>query len=136
MTLVVIDTSAVVALLDDEPAAGGVRSALDAYPERLMAAPTLTELLLVARRLWGPHGAGHVNAFLRLTEVIVEAVDERMARAAAAALQRYGKGVHPAALNYGDSFSYALAERLQAPLLFVGNDFSQTDVRAAIELAS
>lgn len=132
MSTVVIDTSAVVAILDDEPGAPMVRSALDRLPERVMAAPTLAETLLVGRRLWRQHASSHVNAFLRLLDVKIAPCDEQLARTAAHAMQRYGKGNHPAGLNYGDSFSYALAKTLDAPLLFVGSDFSRTDIAAAV----
>lgn len=59
-------------------------------------------------------------------------VDEAMAELAVEAFRRYGKGLHPARLNFGDCFSYALAKHLDCPLLFIGNDFSQTDIRSAL----
>lgn len=59
-------------------------------------------------------------------------VDEAMAELAVEAFRRYGKGIHRARLNFGDCFSYALAKHLDSPLLFVGNDFSQTDIRSAL----
>jgi ribonuclease VapC len=73
----------------------------------------------------------HAKHFLRLEQIQTVDLDEALADAAADAYRRFGKGRHPAALNFGDCFAYALAMREQVPLLFKGEDFSRTDVRVA-----
>lgn len=102
---------------------------------RLHAA--MSRVLSVAR--WvvtGRHGyettLEFLDRFLQATAVGFRSVDALRARRTRETLLRFGKGRHPAGLNFGDCFSYALARTLDAPLLFVGNDFGQTDVRVAL----
>lgn len=127
--MIVVDTSALIAILQNEAAADACAERLIETDAVLIAAPTLTEALIVSS------GKGHkagLEELLARIAVEVTPWDENLARLAALAHARYGKGIHPARLNYGDSFSYALARELNCALLFVGNDFSQTDITPAI----
>lgn len=95
----------------------------------IMSAGTLTEAMIVARR----RGFGaELDELVADFQIDIQPVTAAVARRAAAAYDRWGKGVHPAALNFGDCFAYEVAEANACPLLFVGNDFAQTDVRAAL----
>lgn len=127
----IVDSSAFVAVLLDEPEGESFRAALASEPVRLSAA-TLTECTIV---LAGKQAEGLVLDFedlLRAISADVVALDESQARIASDAYRRYGRGSqHPAKLNYGDCFSYALAISLDEPLLFKGDDFIHTDVRVA-----
>ena len=127
----VIDTSAVMAVLLGEPQRAALESLLEIGPCRISAA-TRVELALVAEGRAGAEGARIADEFLERFDVDVHPVDARMARSAINGWRRYGKGRHPAGLTFGDCFSYALAVELNEPLLFVGDDFSQTDVEAAL----
>lgn len=123
--MIAIDTSALMAILLGEPQAGACAAALEAEDELLISAATVAEALIVAarRRL--------KNEMERLIEGLgVQIVDvtPTSARRVEAAYARWGKGVHPAALNFGDCFSYAVAIEHGCPLLYVGRDFTQTDV--------
>ena len=94
-----------------------------------MSAGTLTEVLIVASRKDISVAMGRTLAMLDLT---IENVTPIFAERAAAAYRRWGKGRHEASLNYGDCFSYAVAEMHDCPLLYIGNDFAQTDIRSAL----
>ena len=94
-----------------------------------MSAATLTESLIVAAR---KGVAEELNTLLALIELEVEDVTPQFAELAAASYVRWGKGFHPARLNYGDCFSYALAQLYDCPLLYIGDDFTQTDVVSAL----
>lgn len=123
----VIDTSALVAVLQDEPERPALRDAMVASTCRLSTA-TLVEAGIVMQGRHGDGGARRLDVLL--TQIGAEAVPVTAAHAALAreAFRRFGKGQHAAALNYGDCFSYALSAALGEPLLFVGDDFGQTDV--------
>jgi ribonuclease VapC len=127
----VIDTSAVVAILRSEPAAPRLTAALDADPVRRMSAATLIETGIVMLTRYGEHGEREVDLFVQRAAIDVIAVSEEHAELARGAYRQYGKGRHPAGLNFGDCFSYALAAALDEPLLFVGDDFSKTDIKVA-----
>lgn len=127
--MIVVDTSALMAILQDEPGADACQEALENAASISIAAPTLTEALVVATRRDLLEGMQHLLESLSPT--IVPLTDTR-ATAAAAAYRRWGKGFHPAALNFGDCFAYALAIEMECPLLYVGDDFATTDVRGAI----
>ena len=126
--MIVIDTSALMTILLGEPAAEACRGAIDAQSELLIAAPTLTETLIVAagRKLHGE--MARLIGDLALTVV---PLSEDLAYAAIRSYLRWGKGFHPAGLNLGDSFAYALAKDRNCPLLYVGNDFTHADIRSA-----
>jgi ribonuclease VapC len=128
----VIDTSAVMAVLLNEPQRGAIESQLETGPCRISAA-TRVELALVAEGRAGPEGARIADELLERFDVEVHPVDARMARTAINGWRRYGKGRHPAGLNFGNCFSYALAIELSESLLFVGDDFSKTDVESALD---
>ena len=127
----VIDTSAIVAIFFNEPDALHSRQRIAEDPVRLMSAATLVEVTMVIEGRFGEAGGAELDLWLHKANVDVVAVTADYADQARRAWRRYGKGRHPAALNYGDCFSYALALLTGEPLLFKGNDFSQTDVRAA-----
>jgi ribonuclease VapC len=94
--------------------------------------PTHPEILLVALVKRGEIGLERAREFLDQQALLTVAWDGELADQAVLALARYGKGRHASGLNFGDCFSYALAERLKVPLLFVGNDFRRTDLEAAL----
>ena len=127
----VIDTSAIVAILRNEPQAAKLERALVASRVRLVPATCVLEarMVLVGRR--GEHALAEVDLWLSKIEADIIPVDADLVDLATQAWLIYGKGRHPAALNFADCFSYALAKRADEPLLFIGGDFSQTDVEAA-----
>lgn len=127
--MIVVDTSALMAVIASEPSAEQCQSILEQETQILMSAATLTEALIVAARRG-------FSADMRLaieTSVtsIVELTSER-AQLAAEAYTRWGKNFHAASLNFGDCFAYATAREFDCPLLFIGNDFSRTDIQSAI----
>jgi ribonuclease VapC len=125
----VIDTSAVLAWLKDEPARARIVAGLEAHPVRRMSSVSLLEAQIVVRGREHPALLDKLDRFLEEIEVLVVPFDESQARVAADAFQRYGKGQgHAAQLNMGDCAVYALAKTTNEPLLFVGNDFNQTDI--------
>ena len=124
----VIDTSAIMAILLGEAAAGQLVEALEADRTRLVSAATVVETSLVVLGRFGEMGDPQVDRLLRgIGAEVVPVGLEQVAIARDAAL-RFGRGRHPAALNFGDCFSYALAMESGEPLLFVGEDFAKTDV--------
>ncbi|MGI0524582.1 type II toxin-antitoxin system VapC family toxin [Rhizobium giardinii] len=127
----VIDTSAIVAILRNEPQAAKLERALVASRVRLVPATCVLEarMVLVSRR--GEHALAEVDLWLSKIEADIIPVDADLVDLATQAWLIYGKGRHPAALNFADCFSYALAKRADEPLLFIGGDFSRTDVDAA-----
>lgn len=127
MTLVV-DTSALIAFLLDEPEAEAIGMALADSSPVVIGAPTLVEAMIVAEARLGPEGALALDQVLRYAEISVAPLDESAAREAVNGWRRFGKGRHPAALNLGDCYSYGLARRLDAALLCTGTDFAHTDV--------
>ena len=127
----VIDTSAIVAIFFNEPDAVSYRERIADDPIRLISAATLLETALVIEGRFGEAGGAELDLWLHKAAIEVVTVTAEAADQARRAWRRYGKGRHPAALNYGDCFSYALAALTGEPLLFKGNDFSQTDILAA-----
>jgi ribonuclease VapC len=126
----VLDTSAVLAILLQEPVADRLVAAVDSDRTRLISAATAVEASLVLLGRYGEAGEPLLDRFLRgIGAEVVPVGDEQVTLARDAAL-RFGRGRHPAALNFGDCFSYALATALGEPLLFVGDDFARTDVEA------
>ena len=124
----VIDTSALIALLLREPDAPSVAQAIEAGSPRLLSAANLLEAAIVIESRKGEAGGRELDLLLYRAGIEIVAVDQDQAETARAAWRRFGKGRHPAALNYGDCFAYALARTRRLPLLFRGNDFSQTDI--------
>ncbi|PKA45150.1 type II toxin-antitoxin system VapC family toxin [Rhizobium sullae] len=127
----VIDTSAIVAVLRSEPEAAALERKVVANPIRLVPATCVLEarMVLVSRR--GEHALAEIDLWLARIEADIVPVDADLVDLATQAWLAYGKGRHPAGLNFADCFSYALAKRADEPLLFIGKDFSQTDIEAA-----
>jgi ribonuclease VapC len=124
----VLDTSAVVAILLAEPEAERFARAVEAAPVRLMSAANWVELGLVLLGRNGEAGLADLQRFLESAAIERVAVDEMQARLAIAAFRDFGRGRHPAALNFGDCFAYALSKATAEPLLFKGGDFALTDI--------
>jgi ribonuclease VapC len=127
----VIDTSALIAFLNAEPEAARIESALLSARRIFVSAATLVEAAIVTERQNPSSGGRDLDLLLARLQVEVVPVTKEQAELARTAYRRFGKGVHPAGLNYGDCFSYALSRAVGEPLLFVGNDFNQTDVVVA-----
>ena len=128
----VVDTSAIVAVLLAEPDAEPIARALAEARTRLISAVTRVELSCVIEGRKGEAGRRDLDRFLGGGAFEVVAVTPHHADLAIDAFRRYGKGRHPAGLNIGDCFSYALAAATDRPLLFKGDDFARTDIRAAM----
>jgi ribonuclease VapC len=124
----VIDTSAVVAMLLGEPPALRIAEALRAATPRLFSAASLVEASIVIERRKGIEAGRELDFALLRSRIEIVPVDHDQAEIARIAWRRFGKSRHPAALNFGDCFAYALAKSRDLPLLFVGTDFSQTDI--------
>lgn len=127
----VIDTSALLAILLGEPEAPHFAKAIEDAAPRLLSAASLLEASIVAETRKGEAAGRELDLFVYRADIEIVPVDQEQAEIARIAWRRYGKGRHPAGLNYGDCFSYALAKVSGAPLLFKGNDFSHTDVEQA-----
>ena len=124
----VVDTSALLAILQDEPERRTFNEALESADSRLMSVATLVEISIIIESRYGAEGLRDLDLLIERAGIELVPVDVEQARAARAAYSRFGKGRHPAALNLGDCFSYALARVLGEPLLFKGDAFSRTDV--------
>ncbi|WLB24507.1 type II toxin-antitoxin system VapC family toxin [Bradyrhizobium japonicum] len=127
----VIDASAIVAIAFNEPEAKSFRERVADDPVRLISAATVFEASMVIETRLGEAGGGDLDLWLHKADVEIVPVTAEHADQARRAWRRYGKGRHPAGLNFGDCFSYALAALSGEPLLFKGNDFSQTDIKVA-----
>jgi ribonuclease VapC len=127
----ILDTSALVAILRREGDTGRLLDALAGVPACQLSAGTLLEAMVVMRARHGEEGVRDLRLLLQAANAQVEPFDEEQAEIALSAFERFGKGRHPAALNLGDLFAYALATQRGVPLLYVGADFAQTDVRPA-----
>jgi ribonuclease VapC len=131
---VVVDTSAIVAILLGEPEAVAYEQILLGAPVVRISAATLVELRIVVHGLRNPVADGALIRLLETAGLVVEPLTETQARIASDAHQRFGRSSgHPARLNMGDCFSYALARDLDEPLLFKGNDFTQTDIELVVD---
>ena len=128
----VLDTSALVAILTGEPEQRTFIDAIEAAETRLISAATFVELSVVMEARHGAEGVRHVDEFIDRAGIEIAALDQEQAREARRAWSRFGKGHHAARLNLGDCFAYALAITAGEELLFKGDDFRQTDVQAAI----
>ena len=123
----VIDTSAIVAIALNEPEATEFEQRIADDPVRLISAATALEVTIVLETRVGDAGGREFDLWLHKVGAEVVPVDAEQMDAARRAWRRYGKGRHPAALNFGDCFSYALALIRGEPLLFKGEDFARTD---------
>lgn len=130
--MTVIDTSALVAILTGEPSAADLVVALAGSGRRLLSSASLVETSIVLEARHGEMAARELDLLLHRAGVQTVAVDTEQVAIARTAWRRYGKGRHPAGLNFGDLFSYALAKSTHDDLLYVGDDFSKTDLVAAL----
>jgi ribonuclease VapC len=128
----VIDTSAVIAILSSESDALILARTIESVTVRRISAASLLEAAIVIEKRTGTLGGAKLDQFVAEADIQIEPVTAEQSQIARLAFRMYGKGRHPAALNFGDCFSYALAKSVGEPLLFKGNDFSQTDVKLAI----
>jgi ribonuclease VapC len=128
----VVDSSALIAIIEDEPERPSFTRAIAAAPIVRVSAANYVEARLVLETRRGPGAVHALDALSVRSGLRVESVTEDVARVAFGAFRRFGKGRHQAALNFGDLFSYALASAYGEPLLFKGDDFSHTDVTPAL----
>ena len=126
----VIDTSALIAILQDEPERRVLNEAIEAAETCAMSAGSFLETSMVIESRYGPDGTRDLDLFISKARITLTSVDADQAYVARDAFRRYGKGRHPAGLNFGDCFAYALAKMLDEPLLFKGKDFVLTDIAA------
>jgi len=124
----VIDTSALVAILLNEPERRAFNQQIEADDVRLLSAGTFVETSIVIESRKGLRARAELDLFLVTANIEIVPVSAEHAEIARDAYRTYGKGKHPAGLNFGDCFAYALAKATGEPLLFKGNDFSQTDI--------
>ncbi|HEV2336935.1 MAG TPA: type II toxin-antitoxin system VapC family toxin [Stellaceae bacterium] len=134
--MIVVDSSAVIAIMFREPTAVALLSRLSADPERVMSVASYLEtgtVLAGRRRSEKLRAIDELDAFLDVAGIALSPVEASHAQLALRARIRFGRGMgYGGALNFGDAFSYALAKSLDAPLLFVGADFRATDIAAAL----
>jgi ribonuclease VapC len=124
----VLDTSALLAILLNESERRSFTEAIEAAERRCVSAASFVEVSIILEHRHGAEGVRALDRLLAAAGVSIVDVDVDQARLARDAYQRYGKGRHPAGLNFGDCFAYALATSRAEPLLFKGNDFALTDV--------
>ena len=124
----VLDTSAVVAILQNEPERRKFNEAIEASESRSISTASFVECSMILESRYGADGVRDLDLFIAKAQVSLMPVDEEQADLARRAYRKFGKGRHPAGLNFGECFSYALSRALDLPLLFKGNDFNQTDV--------
>ena len=127
----VIDTCALVAILDGEPERRAFIETIEAADSRHMSVATFVESSIVIEARYGAEGLRDLDRFATRAGIEQVAVDIEQGQIARGAFSRFGKGSHRAALNYGDCFSYALAIFLGEPLLCKGDDFIHTDLALA-----
>ena len=124
----VIDTSALAAIFFHEPERDAFRNAIVAASSRLISAATVLEAGMVIEGRRGGGAGREFDLFIVRAQIKIVPIDVELADLARAAWRKYGKGRHPAGLNFGDCFSYALAKATGEPLLTKGGDFARTDV--------
>jgi ribonuclease VapC len=127
--MMAVDTSALMAVALHDAEADRCKAALEAEPSVLISAGTVAEALIVAAR------RNLVEEMNRLIDGLgfeIESVTPASARRIATAYARWGRGAHPAGLNFGDCFSYQVAKEHSCPLLYVGEDFAKTDLESAV----
>lgn len=127
----IIDTSAIIAILFSEADARVYADAITKADSCRISAATFVETAIVVEAQTRDNGGRQLDAFIRRASVAIEPVTEEQAYMARQAFIDFGKGRHPASLNYGDCFSYALSKATREPLLFKGKDFAKTDLIAA-----
>ena len=127
--MIAIDTSALVAIVFKEPQAEGCLAALEAEEEVLISAGTLVEALIVSGRR---NAGAEMERLLDGLAPNIVSVTPESARRIGEAYRRWGRGVHPVALNYGDCFAYEVAKSHDCRLLYVGDDFARTDIEGVL----
>ena len=127
----VIDTSAIVAILRNEPEGPGFVRLIAADEVRLLSAVSRVECTCVIESRKRAAGRADLELFLREAAIEVAPVTADQAEIACEVFRRFGRGRHPAGLNIGDTFAYALAKATGEPLLFKGDDFARTDIASA-----
>jgi ribonuclease VapC len=126
----VLDTSVFLALLNREPEADDFAAAIEEAESILVSASTYVEAGIVVTRRFGEKGRAFLDEIIMNAGIQITPVTPTQARLAVDAFAKYGKGQgHPAQLNFGDCFAYALAKESDRPLLFKGEDFAKTDLR-------
>jgi ribonuclease VapC len=129
---VIVDSSALVAILKREPDWRQFARALDSADVARLSAATYVEISVVVQRLKNPALDGEIDELIEQFDIEVESLTAAQAKIARQAYRNYGKGSgHPAGLNFGDCFSYALARDKREPMLWKGDDFGHTDIRPA-----
>lgn len=128
----ILDTSALVAILAEEEDADLYITALSRAAHRRISAGNFIELALVIEGQFGGEALRQCDALFRRAAIAIEPVDVEQAQIARQAFHDFGKGRHPAGLNFGDCFAYALSKQSGEPLLFKGEDFPRTDIVAAL----
>jgi ribonuclease VapC len=129
----IVDTSALIAILRDEPEAAACAEAIEAAPHRRMSAANFVEAAIVIDGSRDPVASRRFDDLVKEAKLVIEAVTEMQARIAREAYRDFGRASgHPARLNFGDCFAYALARATGEPLLFKGNDFLHTDIASAL----
>src|ERR1700680_2657614 len=129
----IIDTSALIAILRDEPEAAAYAKAIETAISRRMSAANFVEAAIVIDGSRDPVASRRFDDLVREASLIIEPITEAQARIARDAYRDFGKGSgHPAKLNFGDCFAYALAKVTGEPLLFKGEDLAHTDVTPAL----
>lgn len=130
----IVDTSALLAILRDEPEAAACARAIESVPVRRTSAANFLEAAIVIDGSRDPIVSRRFDDLIREARLLIEPVTEAQARTAREAYRDFGKGSgHPAKLNFGDCFAYALAKATGEPLLFKGDDFTHTDLAAALK---
>lgn len=128
----VIDTSALLAILLNEPDASRFEAAIEEDPVRLMSAGSVLETASVVESWYGEPGGRELDRLVHRAGIEIVAVEAGQVAIGREAFRTFGKGRHAAGLNYGDCFAYALAHAADEPLLFKGDDFARTDIRRAL----
>ncbi|MBS0151156.1 MAG: type II toxin-antitoxin system VapC family toxin [Nitrospira sp.] len=131
--MIVIDTSAVVAILRDEAERRTFNEAIEEAKRCLVSAVSFVEASMVMEGRMGYDGLRDFDLFILKAGIEIVPVDVEQASIARGAFRKFGKGRHAANLNFGDCFSYALAKVMDAALLFKGHDFSRTDIESAVK---
>ena len=132
----IVDTSAIVAIWLREPEWERLSDALERDPAPRLSAATLVEVYAVLDSRTNPENRRRLDALLDAYGIVVEPFTAEQAGLARAAYQDFGRGSgHPAQLNFGDCFTYALAASCREPLLLVGDDFSRTDLVSALDVS-
>lgn len=132
----VVDSSALLTILFAEPDAARYASAIESDTIRLLSAASLLETAIVIESRYGPLGSRKLDELITAAQIEIEPVTTEQVALARVAYRTYGKGQHPASLNFGDCFPYALAKFTGEALLYKGNDFSQTDILSVLSTLS